>query len=99
MKAKEYFEKYEQAIIDDCKGGGTKGLTSLVVAMSKEVNDICKQRHSNSNRTVVGAIKEQNTKWNAICSMLEKKYGASPLKWDGFLAYWKREMPHIEQFL
>lgn len=99
MKAKEYFEKYDQLIIQEVKNGESKHTASLLFELSGEVKKLSEQRHIHKGEAVISIIKEINTKWNSICSMFEKKYGVSPIRWNGFKEFWKHEMPELEQWL
>lgn len=99
MKAKEYFEKYEKVIIESIKEDSTTGHKDLLVEMSKEVQTLYDSRKAKSNSALAGIIKELNQKWNAIGTLFEKKYGASPLKRNGFIEFWKHEMPELERIL
>ena len=75
MKAKEYFEKYDQLIITELKNGTSKHAKSLLLELSDEVEQLAKKRHIVRGEAFISIIKEINTKWNSICSMFEKKYG------------------------
>ena len=99
MKAKEYFEKYDQLIITELKNGTSKHTKSLLLELSDEVEQLAKKRHIIRGEAFISIIKEINTKWNSICSMFEKKYGVSPLKWNGFKEFWKYEMPELRPWL
>ena len=99
MKAKEYFEKYDQLIITELKNETSKSAISLLLELSDEVPQLAKQRNVVGGKAVISIIKEINTKWNSICSMFEKKYGVSPLKWNGFKEFWKHRMPELALWL
>lgn len=99
MKAKDYFDKYEVAMV---AYGGKNALDvtmDILKEMSQEVEVIYKARGCKTNAALAGILKELNNKWNAICSLFEKKYGASPMKRNGFIEFWKHEMPEIELIL
>lgn len=99
MKAKEYFEKYESLILTDIREESTTYTTELVVELNKEVDTLYKDRNGKSNSALVGVLKEINQKWNAIGTLFEKKYGVSPLKRNGFLEYWKSQIPELDVLL
>ena len=99
MKAKDYFEKYEDLIFSDIREESTTYTTKLLVELSKEVDTLYKNRRGKSNSALVGVIKEINQKWNAIGTLFEKKYGVSPLKRNGFLEYWKSQIPELDVLL
>ena len=81
------------------KNGGSKHTAALLIELSDEVKQLSKQRHIQKGEALISILKEINTKWNSICSMFEKKYGSSPLKWNGFKEFWKHEMPELKQWL
>ena len=97
MKAKEYFAKYEADALNEetC----LKAITGILRELSDEVEPLCKSRHADTNAALAGVLKEINQKWNAISSLFEKKYGASPLKRNGFLEFWKDRIPDIKDIL
>lgn len=99
MKAKEYFEKYDELIIKDQIAGSVENTKKLIIELSDEVKDICEARHVKYDAAVVSVLKEQNQKWNAICSLYEKKYGVSPLYRNTFTEYWKHFMPELSEVL
>ena len=91
MKAKEYFEKY----FTELDGLSTEEVNEIVVAfineLSMEVVDICDMRHSRTNSSTEGALKEQNNKFNAVGNLIEKKYGRPLFKRNGFIQYWQEQ--------
>ena len=96
MKAKDYFEKYEERILD----GDTQDISDLFIEMTKESQEIMKLRNCKSNSAAAGVVREMNDKWNAIVAMFEKKYhGLSPLRRDGFKNYFLREIPEMARYL
>ena len=99
MKAKEYFEKYDELIIKDQIAGSIESAKKLIIELSDEVKDICEARHVKRDAAVVSVLKEINQKWNAICSLYEKKYGVSPLNRNAFSEYWKQVLPELSKVL
>lgn len=99
MKAKDYFEKYESLIFTDIREESTTYTSKLVAELSKETTTLYKNRGGKSDSAMVGAIKEINQKWNAICTLFEKKHGMSPLIRNGFLEYWKHKIPELNSLL
>lgn len=95
MKAKEYFDKYERAIIEDFKEDATSSTSKLLLEMSEEIKEILHKRNAKSNSAVLGGIKEGNQKWNAICNLFIKKYGFSPLRENGLFKYWEMKIPGL----
>ena len=68
MKAKEYFEKYDELIIKDQIAGSIESAKKLLIELSDEAKNICEARHVKRD-AVVSVLKEINQKWNAICSL------------------------------
>ena len=99
MKAKEYFEKYDELIIKDHIAGSIESAKKLLIELSVESKNICEARHVKRDAAVVSVLKETNQKWNAICSLYEKKYGVSPLNRNAFIEYWKHVMPELSTML
>lgn len=99
MKAKEYFEKYDELIIKDQIAGSIESAEKLLIELSVEAKNICEVRHVKRDAAVVSVLKETNQKWNAICSLYEKKYGVSPLNRNAFIEYWKHVMPELSTVL
>ena len=95
MKAKEYFEKYGQDIWQEWQDPEVHRdgpMAKLYIEMSSELKNILDARHVNSDRGMLGVLREQNQKWNAIRNLLEKKYGKTPIQRNGFYFAWKDEM-------
>lgn len=95
MKAKEYFEKYEQGLIEEAKKSETipdGAFAKLYIEMYKEMQDLINTRHVRFDRALKAVISEQNDKWNAIERLFIKKYGKSPIKHNGFLNACKEEL-------
>lgn len=92
MKAKEYFEKYHEGLYEEYQTGERKHLSNLLTEMLREATDILEKRKVKFDRGLMGVIKEQNDKWNAIVNLLEKKYGVLILKRDGFKKWMKYEL-------
>ena len=99
MKAKDYFDKYESAFVENDGEHAAKAATDLVIEMSKEVEKLYNARGGKTSSALAGVIKEINQKWNAISSLFEKKYGESPLKRNGFIDFWKHELPILVDIL
>ena len=99
MKAKEYFEKYHEAIWAEAQANGAPedGPTAMMYAdFAMEIKDIIKQRNIQFDRAIPGIVRELNQKWNAVANMFEKKYGASPIARDGFAKAIKKQLNSIE---
>lgn len=88
MKAKEYFEKYDESVWEDFKQNEFRGdgpMAKMFIEFMTEVKDICNKRGVKTNKGLYGVIDEQNKKWNALSNLFIKKYGQSPIKHDGFI--------------
>lgn len=95
MKAKEYFEKYDQDIWtewQDQEMHRDGPMAKLYIEMSSELRKIMDVRQVNSDSGMLGVLREQNQKWNAILNLFEKKYGKSPISRNGFYMAWKDEL-------
>ena len=96
MKAKQYFEKYEP-LFDEARGPENieKVALDLFVEVADELYALAESRNIQSEEAQLSLIKEFNQKWNAIYTCFEKKYGDSPIKWNGFKDGYKRAVPAI----
>lgn len=95
MKAKDYFKKYDHDIWTewhDPEVHRDGPMAKLYIEMSSELKDIMDVRHVNSDRGMIGVLREQNQKWNAIRNLFERKYGESPIQRNGFYMSWKDEL-------
>lgn len=99
MKAKDYYEKYGEAILNEAlrDDGSIEHLTDLVGGFLRETKDIIAIRRLKKDRSVVAVIKEQNEKWNALCAIFQKELGQEVLRRNGFMAYMKQEIPELEK--
>lgn len=88
MKAKEYFEKYFTDLDSISAEEIENRLRAFFKAMNAESRDICNMRHVKLDSGVLGVLREQTNKWNAVGRLIEKKYGVLLLKQDGFINYW-----------
>ena len=52
--------------------------------MFKECIDTTGTRQIKRNDAVVSVFKEMNERYNALCRLLAKEYGSSPIKENGF---------------
>lgn len=91
MKAKEYYEKFKGlAEAEDTEAGEI--CWSILMAFSDDMLEVCKVRNVKRNEAVVGVIKEQNQKWNAMIHIFEKKHGECMLAPNGFLHFWMKKL-------
>ena len=89
MKAIEYYEKYK-SLPEDTTGEVAK---KLFLEMSDEVITIARTRNTQSYEAEVSVIKEINKKWNAVARKFEAIQGKPILIQDGFIAFWKTQLP------
>lgn len=95
MKAKDYFTKYEQALVSSDAEECSSAIANMLNEMNSEVQNLLKARHVKTDAGTLPIFKEMNQKWNAIVRLFEKKYGATPIVKDGFQLYWVRKMPQL----
>jgi hypothetical protein len=89
MKAVEYFEKYQNKL------NKPEDAAELFLEMSKEVEEIAKQRNAVSDEAAIAIMKELNQKWNSLRRMFLKKLGSSILIENAFMVFWKKEVPSL----
>lgn len=77
MKAKEYYEKYGERLMQP---NDSAALPELVNELLTETQDLIKNRKIRSDRAFVAVINQQNDKWNAIARMFPKEV----LVYNGF---------------
>ena len=99
MKAKEYYAKYKEQILSADDKVSLRAVSNLVCDLSVEAKELLQKRHAQSNCAGVAVLREMNDKYNAICNLFEREYGATPIKPNGFMLYWKRTMPELEKYL
>lgn len=99
MKAAEYYGKYKDAIISRDEHKSMEAVCAMVHEMCMETKELTKTRGVKRDSGAVAIIKEINQKYNTVYNMFMKEFGASPIIRDGFLEYWKREIPEVQKFL
>ena len=94
MKAREYFKKYDEAIVEEIRAhdGENKVLANLLTELLDEGLKICEQRKVVLDSSALSVMKEQNSKWNALCRLFEDKYKQEVLKENGFIKWLNYEM-------
>lgn len=91
MKAKEYYEKFKGlAEATDTEAGEI--CWSILMAFNEDMLEVCKVRNVQRTEAVVGVIKEQNQKWNAMIHIFEKKHGECMLAPNGFFHFWANKL-------
>lgn len=84
MKAKDYFNKYKNGLASENKDDYVLTFREMYREMFKECVDTMHTRRIKRNDAAVSVFKEMNYKYNAICRLLAKEYGRSPIKENGF---------------
>lgn len=84
MKAKDYFDKYKNGLASDDKDTYVLTFREMYQEMFGECVDTMKTRQIKRDDAVVSVFKEMNEKYNALCRLLAKEYGKSPIKENGF---------------
>ena len=84
MKAKDYFDKYKNGLASEDRDAYVLTFREMYQEMFKECVDTMHTRNIKRNDAVVSVFKEMNEKYNAICRLLAKEYGNSPIKENGF---------------
>lgn len=104
MKAKDYYKKYGDALIEEhghISGDGELPQDSpaylLIKSFYDEAAALVTLRHCQSNEAGISVIKELNQKWNALCGLFEKDGTRSPLKRDGFLNHFRAVVTEKKQ--
>lgn len=84
MKAKDYFDKYKNGLASGDRDVYVLTFREMYQEMFKECVDMMGTRNIKQNDSVVTVFKEMNEKYNALCRLLAKEYGYSPIKKNGF---------------
>lgn len=103
MRATEYFEKYDQPLMEVFRIGGEKAADvsgDFAGEFLREMGDICEMRHVTRMSGVNCVVEDQNNKWNKVVRLFTAKYGCSPIKQDGFKELFKELFKKFEsQFI
>lgn len=80
MKAIDYYQKHGKEVIQEFKAGDEKleAGVQLLREFLRGTDDIIKARKAVKDRALVSIFREQNAKWNALCSIFQKKTGYAP---------------------
>lgn len=89
MKAKEYYAKYKEQIMDISKEASDAAIKKMFLEMHDEANSLITSRHIKFDRAFWGVIDEINGRWNAVARMFEKEYGITPLRENGYKRFVK----------
>lgn len=107
MKAKEYFARLDGISKDDVirmakeelgkfqESAFIKTVYGILIDLLREGANIMKERNVQRDDAAVSVIKEIRDKWEAICRMIEQKYGLKSFDKQTFNAFIKDAMPEI----
>jgi hypothetical protein len=84
MKAKDYFDRYKNGLASKDKDTYVLTFREMYREMFQECVDTMHIRHIERNDAVVSVFKAMNERYNALCRLLAKEYGNSPIKKNGF---------------
>lgn len=99
MKAKDYYKKYRNEIVSKDEKKSIEAIANLVKDLSEEAKETIKLRRVRTDSGAVAVIREMNQKYNAVVTLFEKEFGASPLLRNGFREYWKKQVPELKRFM
>ena len=99
MKATDYYNKYQERLdpLTATEVELNAAVKELFFEFGKEVEVISNTRHSKDDKVTISILREQNQKWNALCRLLEKRWGCSVILPDGFKNFWVHEMPGLKE--
>lgn len=96
MKAQEYYAKYRDTLSSPDQDVSLKATSDFLMELNREVKPLVDARKCRNTASFIGVLKEVNQKYNAVMNRFEKERGAAPLVRDGFLEFWKREVPGLD---
>ena len=111
MKAKEYFERLSDISLSELQQDAMKGLeefskgrfsmimTAIMIDLFKDIQPIAIARKATSNSALEAVIREQRDKWEAVCRMVEKKYGTQLFSRQTFNHAFQTMYPDTYQLL
>ena len=99
MKAKEYYTKYKDLIMSSDGKVSEKAAADLIMEFFGEVNTLSKQRNIQTDKAMVGALKELDIKWESLCNLFYKEYGFNVLRRNAFMDFWVEKIPEIWKFI
>lgn len=103
MKAKEYYNKYKEAMfpVDEelgVRAYSSAGTRALVTDLDKEMFDLQENRKAGRPHSIAAIIKEQNQKWNAIVGLFEVDPDIPNLIMparDGYIRLWVARIDRV----
>ncbi len=96
MKAKEYYAKYRDRIASKDDKESLQGVCDMLFELGLEAQELIAKRKVRSDCGAVAVLRELNDKYNAVCRMFERDYGAPIIKQDGFMTYWRKQIPELD---
>lgn len=96
MKAKEYYAKYKDRIASVDDKESLQGVCDMLYELCMESKEMIAKRKVRTDCGGVAVLRELNDKYNAVCRMFERDYGAPVIKKDGFMDYWRKQIPELE---
>ena len=96
MKAKEYYAKYKDRIASKDDKESLQGVCDMLSEFCMEAKELVAKRKVRSDCGGVAVLRKLNAKYNAVCMMFERDYGAPIIKKDGFMSYWRKQIPELD---
>jgi hypothetical protein len=84
MKAADYVQKYEAGLYSANAAAVLATANTIIKDLVNELQSLIKEKHIQHDHAVFGAVKEVNTRYNAMINQFIQKHGDCPLKRDGF---------------
>jgi len=92
MKAKEYYEKYKDRLLNTSHEAFGKVMADLFTDMINEILTLAEARGHKTNKAMISLAKEQNQKHNSIVNMVNTSLGYEYLRRNGFQDYCNKEI-------
>ena len=101
MTVGEYFEKYKIGL--RTKNAAEKTMGAIFDGFRADTEKMIAQRSATTLKAVAAIVREQNTRWNALRRLFEKRHDNIgnvflPIR-DGFKIEYLRVMPELEPYL
>lgn len=96
MKAKEYYAKYKERVASLDYNESIQAICEMIADLSAEAKATIDKRNVKTDCGCVAVLREMNDKYNAVCRMLEEEYKDPILARDGFLIYWRKQIPELD---
>lgn len=96
MKAKEYFAKYKDRIASKDDKESLQGVCDMVYEFCMESKALVAKRKVKTDCGCVAVLRELNDKYNAVCRMFEQEYGGPIIRENGFMDYWRKQIPALD---